>query len=77
MIMEKFLYSFHPVRCIITGPSECGKSYILTKFILSIINEYEKKYIYEFQNLTNICWNEKYQCPTIDMSKDKLQVDID
>ena len=23
---EKHLYPFHPVRCIITGPSECGKS---------------------------------------------------
>ena len=44
--MEKFLYPYHPVRCIITGPSECGKSYFLTNLILNIINEYDKIYIY-------------------------------
>ena len=44
--MEKFLYPNHPVRCIITGPSECGKSVFLTKSILNIINEYDKIYIY-------------------------------
>ena len=26
-IMEKFLYPNHPVRCIITGPSESGKAF--------------------------------------------------
>ena len=44
--MDKKLYPSHPVRCIITGPSECGKSYFLTNLILNIINEYEKIYIY-------------------------------
>ena len=44
--MEKFLYPKHPVRCIITGPSECGKSVFLTNLILKIIKEYDKKYIY-------------------------------
>ena len=44
--MEKFLYPSHPVRCIITGPSECGKSVFLTNLILNIINEYDKIYIY-------------------------------
>ena len=44
--MEKILYPSHPVRCIITGPSECGKSYFLTNLILNIINEYDKIYIY-------------------------------
>ena len=44
--MEKVLYPTHPVRCIITGPSECGKSVFLTKLILNIINEYDKIYIY-------------------------------
>ena len=44
--MEKFLYPKHPVRCIITGPSECGKSVFLTNLILNIINEYDKIYIY-------------------------------
>ena len=44
--MEKLLYSQHPVRCIITGPSECGKSVFLTNLILKNINEYDKIYIY-------------------------------
>ena len=44
--MEKFLYPSHPVRCIITGPSESGKSYFLTNLILNIINEYDNIYIY-------------------------------
>ena len=44
--MEKFLYPTHPVRCIITGPSECGKPVFLTNLILNIINEYDKIYIY-------------------------------
>ena len=61
--MEKFLYSSHPVRCIITGPSECGKSVFLTNLILNIINEYDKIYIYSpslHQNLyqkLNKCFN--------------------
>ena len=44
--MEKYLYPTHPVRCIITGQSECGKSVFLTNLILNIINEYNKIYIY-------------------------------
>ena len=44
--MEKVLYPHHPLRCIITGPSECGKSIFLTNLILNIINEYDKIYIY-------------------------------
>ena len=44
--MEKFLYLSHPVWCIITGPSECGKSVFLTNLILNIINKYDKIYIY-------------------------------
>ena len=44
--MEKILYPSHPCRCIITGPSECGKSVFLTNLILNIINEYDKIYIY-------------------------------
>ena len=44
--MEKFLYPQHPVMCIITGPSECGKSVFLTNLILNIINEYDKIYIH-------------------------------
>ena len=41
-----FLYSTHPVRCIITGPSNVDKSVILTNLFLTIINEYDKIYIY-------------------------------
>ena len=44
--MDKISYPNHPVRCIITGPSECGKSVLLTNLILNIINEYDKIYIY-------------------------------
>ena len=44
--MEKILYPTHPCRCIITGPSECGKSVFLTNLILNITNEYDKIYIY-------------------------------
>ena len=36
---EKLLYPIHPVRCIITGPSECSKSVFLTNIIFNIINE--------------------------------------
>ena len=44
--MDKILYPNHPVRCIITGPSEYGKSVFLTNLILNIINEFDKIYIY-------------------------------
>ena len=44
--MEKYLYPNHPVRCIITGPNECGKSVFLTNLIFKINNEYDKIYIY-------------------------------
>ena len=43
---DKFLYPIHPVRCIITGPSECGKSVFLTNLFLNTINEYNKICIY-------------------------------
>ena len=45
-MMEKILYPKHPVRCIITGPSECGKLVFLTNLILNIINKYDKINIY-------------------------------
>ena len=44
--MENYLYPKHPVRCIITGPSEGGKSAFLTNLNLYNINECDKKYIY-------------------------------
>ena len=44
--MDKIFYQIHPVRCIITGPSECGKSVFLTNLISNIFNDYDKIYIY-------------------------------
>ena len=46
MTIDEILYPQHPVRCIITGPSECGESVFLTNLILNNINEYDKIYIY-------------------------------
>ena len=46
MTIDEIIYTNHPVRCIITGPSECGKLVFLTSIILNIINEYNKIYIY-------------------------------
>ena len=46
MTIDKYLYPSHPVRCIITRPSECGKSVFLKNLILNIVNEYNKIYIY-------------------------------
>ena len=48
--MDKYLYPNHPVRCIITGPSERGRSGSLKNLILNIINEY-KKYTSTHQSL--------------------------
>ena len=44
--MEKFFYPQRTVRCIITGPSECGKPVFLTNLILNTFNDYDKIYIY-------------------------------
>ena len=62
--MEKFLYPNHPVRRIITGPSNLAKSVFLTKLILNIINQYDKIYIYSpslhqdlYQKLIKCCKN--------------------
>ena len=46
MIMDKILYPTHPVRCIITGPLNVGKSVFLTNLYLNTINDYDKIYIY-------------------------------
>ena len=46
MTNGKIFYPHHPVRCIVTGPSECGKSVFLSGLILNVINEYDKIYIY-------------------------------
>ena len=44
-MMEKFFHPNHPVRCIITGPSEFGKSAFLTYLIIYYINEHKVIYI--------------------------------
>ena len=59
--MDKILYPSHPVRCIITGPSECGKSVFLTNLILNIINEYDKIYIYS-PSLHQDLYQKLYKC---------------
>ena len=45
-MLEKILYPEHPVRCIITGPSESGKSVFLTNLLLKNNNEHDKVYNY-------------------------------
>ena len=45
-MMDKYLHPTHPVRCYITGPSECGKSIFLTNLISNIINDYNELYIF-------------------------------
>ena len=44
--MKNYLYPNHAVRCIIRGPSECGKSVFLTHLILKNFMEYDRKNIY-------------------------------
>ena len=44
--MDKKLHPKQPVRCIKTGPSECGKNVFLTNLILNNINEYDKTNIF-------------------------------
>ena len=41
-MMDKILYPTHPIRCIITGLSECGKLVFVTNLVLNITNEYDK-----------------------------------
>ena len=79
--MDKILYPTHPVRCIITGPSECGKSVFLTKIILNIINEYDKIYMYS-PSLHQDLYQKLIKCfinyiPTNIMSNILKEEDID
>ena len=59
--MEKSLYPNHPVRCIITVPSECAKSVFPTNLVLNIINEYDKIYIYS-PSLHNDLYHKLIKC---------------
>ena len=60
-MLEKNLYPTDPVRCIITGPSECGKSVFLTNLILNIINEFDKKHI-QNPSLHQDLYQKLYKC---------------
>ena len=44
--MEKILYPEIPIRCIISGKSNSGKSTLLFKILFNIINEFDKIYIH-------------------------------
>ena len=45
-IDSKILYPEIPVRCIISGKSNSGKSTLLFKILFNIINNFDKIYIY-------------------------------
>ena len=46
MILENFLNPQNPVRCVITEPRKCGKSFILTISFLNISKEFDNIYNY-------------------------------
>ena len=74
--MDKILYPTHPVLCIITGPSECGKSVFLTYSILNIINEYDKIYIDSpYQKLIK-CFTNHIPIPIIPNILNEEDIDI-
>ena len=49
-MIEKLLNTYHPVRCIIAGPSESGKSVFLTNFfqkvLLNMINDISTQQVF-------------------------------
>ena len=45
-MIDKYLYPTHPVRCNITGPSECGKIVFVANLFSNNIKEYNKINIY-------------------------------
>ena len=44
--MEKNLHPNHPLRCVLSGPSNRGKSVFLTKWCLKFFNGFDKIYNY-------------------------------
>ena len=62
-MMQKKLDPQHPVRCIITGPSDCAKSVFLTILFWNNINEYDKEYIYS-PNLHQDLYKNIFECFT-------------
>ena len=81
-MMEKILYPNHPIRCITTGPSECGKSTFLTNLILIIIYDYDRIYIYSpslhqalYQKLIN-CFSNYIPINTIPNILNEEDIDV-
>ena len=62
-MMEKILNPTRPVRCIITGPSECGNSIFLTNLILYNNNDYDKIYIYSPSRHQG-SYQKRFKCPS-------------
>ena len=59
--METILYPSHPFRCILTGPSESGKSVFPTHSISNIINELKKNTLYS-TSLHQDLYQKKIKC---------------
>ena len=55
--MDKYLCPSHPVSCIITGSSECGKPVFSTNLILNITNKFDKIYISSSSIHQDLCQN--------------------
>ena len=60
--MEKFSDAKHPLRSIITGPSECGKSYFVTNSISDDINKLDKIYIIYSPSLHQDLYQKLIKC---------------
>ena len=80
--MEKILYPQHQIQCIITGPSECGKSVFITTLILIVINEFDKINFYSpsfhqdlYQKLIK-CFNIYIPIHIIPISLNEEDVDV-
>ena len=59
--MKTNLYSSHPIRCIITGPTECGKPCSPTSLSFNIINDYGKIHVYS-PSLHQDSYQKKFNC---------------
>ena len=81
MIMEKYLDPKNPLRCIITGPNECGKSVFESKLFLNAIKGYNKIYIHS-PSLHQDLYEKLFECfskyaPLIIIANILNDVDID
>ena len=59
--MDKFLYPHHPVYCLITRPSECGKPSLLTNLVLKVFKQIEKIYI-KYSSLGHDLYQKSFKC---------------